>query len=110
MVASDKFITVAVDAEITPELHAEGLAREIVRRIQAMRKEAGFNIEDRISTYYQAEGELAEVFQVWGDYIKAETLTIEINAGSPPGDFYIESLKIADDEFVIGLKVHEKPE
>ncbi|UCH59392.1 MAG: isoleucine--tRNA ligase, partial [Anaerolineales bacterium] len=49
-VASDKLATVAVDATLTPELKAEGLAREIVRRVQAMRKEAGFDIADRITT------------------------------------------------------------
>ena len=53
-VAADKLITVGIDAAITPELRAEGLAREIVRRIQDMRKNAGFNIEDRITTYYTA--------------------------------------------------------
>jgi len=107
MVASDKFITVAVDANITPDLHAEGLAREIVRRIQAMRKEAGFNIEDRITTYYQAEGELAEVFQVWGDYIKTETLSTELIAAHPPQDFYVEKLKVEGVELVMGLKVKD---
>ena len=65
-VAADKLITVAIDATLTPELRLEGLARELVRRIQDMRKKAGFNIEDRITTWYQAEGELAEVFATWG--------------------------------------------
>jgi isoleucyl-tRNA synthetase len=107
MVASDKFITVAVDAEITPELHAEGLAREIVRRIQAMRKAAGFNIEDRIFTYYQAAGELAKVFQVWGDYIKTETLSVELIDDQPPQDFYTDRLKVEGEELVLGLKVND---
>ena len=74
-VAADKFITVAVDANITPELRSEGLAREVVRRIQAMRKNAGFNIEDRITTYFQAQGELVKVMTDWGDYVKAETFS-----------------------------------
>jgi isoleucyl-tRNA synthetase len=47
-VAADRLVTVAVDAVLTPELKAEGLAREIVRRVQAQRKDADFNIEDRI--------------------------------------------------------------
>jgi isoleucyl-tRNA synthetase len=68
-VAFDKQATVAVDATITPELRLEGLAREVVRRIQAMRKEAGFDIADRITTYYQVEGEFercssAEIHQI----------------------------------------------
>ena len=68
-VASDKYITVGIDATLTPELKAEGLAREIVRRVQDMRKNAGFNIEDRITTCYQAQGALVEVFVTWGEYI-----------------------------------------
>jgi isoleucyl-tRNA synthetase len=51
-VSADKMVTVAVEAAITPSLRAEGLAREIVRRVQAMRKNADFNIEDRITTYF----------------------------------------------------------
>ena len=74
-VAAEKGVTVAIDANITPELRAEGLAREIVRRIQDLRKQADFNIEDRITTAYETEGEIAKVFTEWGDYIKAETLT-----------------------------------
>ncbi|MEN4101124.1 MAG: class I tRNA ligase family protein, partial [Anaerolineaceae bacterium] len=54
-VASERGITVALDTNLTQELRAEGLAREVVRRIQAMRKEAGFNIDDRIHTYYQSD-------------------------------------------------------
>ncbi len=81
VVAADKAITVGLETAITPELRLEGLAREAVRRIQDMRKKANFNIEDRIVTTYQVEGELAQVFQVWGDYIKAETLTTSLSAG-----------------------------
>ena len=85
-VAADKLITVAVEAVITPELHREGLARELVRRIQDMRKKAGFNIEDRIQTYYVASGEMADVFQAWGGYIQAETLSTELVGADIPGD------------------------
>ena len=83
-VAADKFITVAIDATLTPELRLEGLARELVRRIQDMRKKADFNIEDRITTWYQAEGDLADVFSTWGDYIASETLTTSLQTGSGP--------------------------
>jgi predicted nucleotide-binding protein (sugar kinase/HSP70/actin superfamily) len=43
-----------------------------------MRKDADFNIEDRIATYYQVSGELEAVFQTWQEYIKAETLTTRL--------------------------------
>ena len=82
-VAADKVITVALDAVLTPELRAEGLAREIVRRVQDMRKNAGFEIADRITTYFVAEGLLAEVVQTWAVYLKNETLTTQLVAGAP---------------------------
>jgi isoleucyl-tRNA synthetase len=103
-VAADKLITVAVDAAITPELRLEGLAREIVRRIQDMRKKADFNIEDRISTYYVAEGEVAGVFKTWGEYIKAETLTVHLVEAEPPLEAYREEQKVEGEVVVLGVK------
>jgi isoleucyl-tRNA synthetase len=90
-VASDKLATVAVDATVTPELKAEGLAREVVRRIQAMRKEAGFDIADRITTWYQGSGELTAVFEKWEAYIMSETLTTRLVVGDAPADAYSET-------------------
>jgi isoleucyl-tRNA synthetase len=103
-VAADKGVTVAVDAVITPQLRAEGLAREVVRRVQTMRKEAGFNIEDRITTWYQAEGELAEVMVSWADYIQVETLTTDLVAGSPTGDAHTETHKVEGSEVTLGVR------
>ncbi|MFZ5807692.1 MAG: isoleucine--tRNA ligase [Chloroflexota bacterium] len=103
-VAFDKLATVAVDTTVTPELRAEGLARELVRRIQAMRKDAGFNIEDRITTYYQAEAELEAIFQTWGEYIKAETLTTTLVKGMPAEGSYQESHQIDGHTVLLGVK------
>jgi isoleucyl-tRNA synthetase len=103
-VAADKLVTVAIDTVLTPELKAEGLAREVVRRIQAQRKNADFNIEDRITTWYAAEGELAEVFTTWGEYIQAETLTTKLVAGDPPTEAFVETHKVEGQEFTIGVK------
>ncbi len=103
-VASDKQVTVAVDSSVTPELRAEGLAREIVRRIQAMRKAADFDIADRITTYYQAESDLTQVFVTWGDYIKTETLTTELVNAEPPDDAYTDTHKVDQQELVLGVK------
>ena len=89
-VAADKLVTVAVDANVTPELRLEGLAREVVRRVQAMRKEAGFEISDRITTWYQAQGELEQAFSTWAEYLKAETLSTALMAGEFPDGSYQE--------------------
>jgi isoleucyl-tRNA synthetase len=97
-------VTGAVDATITPGLRAEGLAREVVRRIQTMRKDAGFSIDDRITTSYAAEGELAEVMAAWGDYIRAETLTTKLVEGQPPTGAYSEAHTIEGLALTLGVK------
>jgi isoleucyl-tRNA synthetase len=103
-VAADKGVTVAVDAVITPELRAEGLAREVVRRVQTMRKDAGFNIEDRITAWYVAEGELTDVVLTWGDYIRAETLAGDLVADSPPDDAHVETHKVEGMPILLGVR------
>jgi len=103
-VAADKGVTVGLDTSITPELRAEGLAREIVRRIQDLRKKAGFNIEDRIVTHYQAEGELAAVFAQWGDYIKSETLSATLTAGAAPAGAFAEEQKVDGEKLMLGVE------
>jgi isoleucyl-tRNA synthetase len=103
-VAADRLVTVAVDAVLTPELKVEGLAREIVRRVQAQRKDADFNIEDRITTWYTAGADLAGVFKTWGEYIQAETLTTELVASEPPEGAHVETHHVDGNELTIGIK------
>jgi isoleucyl-tRNA synthetase len=105
-VASDHGVTVAVDATLTPELRAEGLAREMVRRVQDMRKKAGFNIEDRIRVYYQlnAEGVLQGVMATWGAYIGTETLAVELSAGQPPEGAYSEEHQVEGETITLAVK------
>jgi isoleucyl-tRNA synthetase len=103
-VSGDKYITVGIDASVTPELKAEGMAREIVRRVQDMRKNAGFNIEDRITTYYQAGEQLTEVFHTWGDYITSETLTTQLLNALPVEGVYVEEHKLEDETLILAVK------
>ena len=103
-VAADKLVTVAIDTTITSELKAEGLAREIVRRIQTQRKNADFRIEDRITAWYLASDEIARVFTDWGEYIQSETLTTELVAGESPADAFLEKHNVEGKEVTIGLK------
>lgn len=103
-VASDKMVTAAVDAVITPELKSEGLAREVVRRVQSMRKNADFNIEDRITVYYQADEDLSEVFDTWAEYIRAETLATGLENVELPADAHAETHKVDGKDLVLGVK------
>jgi len=71
---ANKELYVALDTHLTPELIEEGLARELVNKIQFTRKENGFEIMDRIDIFYFGVEEIDNVFEKYADYIKAETL------------------------------------
>ncbi|MCX6054030.1 MAG: isoleucine--tRNA ligase [Chloroflexi bacterium] len=74
----------ALVTELTEDLIREGLAREFVRRIQELRKTAEFEIADRIKLYYAATPGLLEAICDFADYIKTETLSVEMHAGEVP--------------------------
>jgi isoleucyl-tRNA synthetase len=103
-VAADRVVTVAIDTVISDTLLAEGLAREIVRRVQNMRKEADFNIEDRIILTYQADGRPIHIFEDWADYIKTETLATKIVHGLVPERAYMKMEKIDGETITLGIE------
>lgn len=75
LVANANGITVALDITISPELKQEGIARELVNRIQNIRKESGFEVTDKIKVQLQRSGELEQAINNNKDYIMSETLT-----------------------------------
>ena len=77
-VANEGSLTVALDLTITPELRAEGLAREVVKRIQTFRKESGFEITDRIAITVPAQSPLAEAVETFKDYIASQVLADKV--------------------------------
>jgi isoleucyl-tRNA synthetase len=83
-VASEGAYLCALKTDLTPELVAEGLSREFVRRVQELRKQAEFDIADRIRLYVTATPKLAEAISIHRDYIMGEVLAIEMSAGQPP--------------------------
>ena len=84
--ASEGPYLAALVTDLTPELVREGLAREVVRRVQDLRKQANFEIADRIRCTYSATEELARAIEDFRDYIMSETLMVELRAGQPePG-------------------------
>ncbi len=103
-VAADKVITVGIDVVITDELAAEGIARELVRRIQNMRKEANFNISDKIIVYYQTEGMVHRVFKEWHEYIKAETLAIELKHQLIPEVAFQKTERVDGLDVLLGVE------
>ncbi|MBX2991613.1 MAG: isoleucine--tRNA ligase [Bacteroidetes bacterium] len=79
LVESDGGVTVALDTELSDELIAEGFAREFVSRVQNMRKDAGFDVTDRIIISYRSSGKLSSALQKMREYIMTETLAVELS-------------------------------
>ena len=73
---NNKFII--LNTELTRELILEGLAREIVSKVQNIRKTNGFEIADRINLYYDGDNEIVEALEMFKDYIKEESLSVEV--------------------------------
>ena len=83
-VASEGPLTVALDIEVTPQLRQEGLARELVNRIQNLRKSSGFEVTDRIQTeVFAADPLLADALSAYGEYVKAQTLSLSLRLLPP---------------------------
>jgi isoleucyl-tRNA synthetase len=101
-VASDKGVTVAVDTELTPALVQEGYARDLVRVVNTMRKEAGLEISDRIRLGYVADGDVAAALTNFADYMREETLATELVAGGVAG--YEETAEIGDQSVQLSLQ------
>jgi isoleucyl-tRNA synthetase len=78
-VASEGNLTVALDINVTPELKLEGIARELINRIQNMRKESGFEVTDKIELTVGRHPELAEALEKFGEYICVQTLALKLN-------------------------------
>jgi isoleucyl-tRNA synthetase len=81
-VAREGGASVALDLEVTPELRLEGLARDLVRAVQDLRKEAGLRVSDRIELAVEASGEVAGALAAHRDYLMGETLAVELREGA----------------------------
>jgi isoleucyl-tRNA synthetase len=102
-VAREGNIAVALDTTITPELEKEGIAREFVNRVQNLRKEAGFEVTDRIEIAVQAPEKVANAIQEMADYIKSETLALDIRFSLDNGEISRE-ISIMGETFPVVLK------
>ena len=82
---SDHTITVVLDTNLTPELIEEGFVRELVSKIQTMRKEAGFEVMDKIRVYAKDNDKIVSIMKNHGDEIKSEVLAEDIVTGETKG-------------------------
>ncbi|MEE0863649.1 MAG: DUF5915 domain-containing protein, partial [Alistipes sp.] len=92
LVASEGKLTVALDITISDELRREGVARELVNRIQNIRKESGFEVTDKIRVEIEATELTTPAIESFGQYIAQQTLAVDVKAAaSPAGEFVVDS-------------------
>ena len=111
-VAQEGGLVVALDTELDEQLLQEGLARDLVRTLNDMRKAAGFDISDRILTYYTVGqgGKPEDEVRVRGalanyrDYVRAETLSNDLVGGEIPDGAYSQKEKVGSVELTLGVR------
>ena len=99
---SDRGITVAIDTTLTPELIEEGFARELVSKIQTMRKEADFNVTDHISVILKGSEKVTDIALAKAEEIGSDTLADSITVGEPLG--FVKEWDINGESVTIGVK------
>ena len=99
---SDKSTTVVLDTNLTEDLIEEGFVRELISKIQTMRKEAGFEVLDRISVFYSGNDKIAKVFEDNKDSIAGDVLADSIGEGTTDG--YSKDWNINGENVTLGVK------
>ena len=98
----DNEITVVLDTKLTPELIEEGFIREIISKIQTMRKEADFEVMDKIVVYCQGNDKIAELLTSHREAIQLEVLALEVRIGETKG--YVKDWSINGEEVTLGVE------
>ncbi len=101
-VRSDRFISIELPCVLNEELIAEGLAREVVHLIQQMRKDAGYQVEDRIAVTYTTDAALLSAIDRHRSYIQQETLARSLQPVHPQGD-RVETVDIDGMKITLGV-------
>ncbi len=107
-VAEDGAYVAALVTDLTPELIAEGLAREFIRRAQDLRKTADLDVVDRIELYVEATPILKSAIETHADYIKAETLATKLTFEMPPANASVVEDEFEGEKVKVGLVKAEK--
>jgi isoleucyl-tRNA synthetase len=103
-VAEDGAYVAALVTGLTPELAAEGLAREFVRRVQDLRKAAELDVADRIEMFVEASAGLRSAIEAHQDYITAETLTSKLTFAAPPENSFIVEDEFEGEKVKVGVR------
>ncbi len=103
--SSDNGVTVVLDTNLTSELILEGIERELISKIQTMRKEAGFEVTDRINVYYEASGDVLKVLNEFSEELKTAVLASDIISGVKG---YQKEWDIMGEKVLLGVEVISK--
>ena len=99
---SEGGVTVVLDTNLTPELIEEGMVREIISKLQTMRKEADFEVTDRIHVTYSGSDKVGEIFEKYGENIKTVVLADTVTEGTTDG--YQKEWKINGETVLLGVQ------
>jgi isoleucyl-tRNA synthetase len=102
-VAQESGIQVALDTTLTEALRYEGLARDLVRAVQEVRKAAGLTLSDRITLYLSGDEALGSLLAIWGDYLRGETLAANLVVGTLAEDGYTETVGLDGMQVTVGV-------
>ena len=105
----DNTVTVVLDTNLTPELIEEGFVREIISKIQTMRKEAGFEVMDQITIYHKSDEKVSDIFEQYGDTIKSDVLGVNVVADAAGAfadepEVYSKEWNINGEHVLLGVK------
>ena len=104
----DNTVTVVLDTNLTPELIEEGFVRELVSKLQTMRKEAGYEVMDKITIYYVSDEKVTSIFTRYGGIIKSEVLGTDIVTGIPTDSeetgIYQKEWSINGEKVLLGVR------
>ena len=103
---NDNGITVVLDTNLSEELLKEGFVREIISKIQTMRKEAGFEVMDKIAVTYDGSEKAETVFAEYAGTIGKDVLANSVAKAEPAG--YVKEWKINGEAVVLGVQKEEK--
>jgi isoleucyl-tRNA synthetase len=94
---------VLLDTAVTEELLLEGYAREVVSRLQNLRKDSGFQVTDRVQISYNSQGDVARAITMFKDYITGETLGVSLDPVSTVSAQHQVATEVDGHALVLGL-------
>ena len=105
--AQERRVTIALDMTLDGDLRAEGYSREIINRIQSMRKEADLNLTDKIIVEYAGDNRLIEALKIHIGIIKKETLASKMSQSASPLGILIKKFEIAGESIELGIALED---